>query len=141
MELNSLELAILVDIYEMDLNSGPKINEDNYDLEDKDTTEKRQHFAALLLKLERLGLIWFDGEALTPGGRTHPKYRNRTMIIWTEHIHIREKGILLAEEAKKTVIERAKDKGVVVAGKIYNELKDLTVKTIGEIVSKVFKGE
>jgi len=145
MELSKLEIELLLDIYEMDINLGERINENSYELIEQDPKERRQEFIHYLLKLKRFGRIDFDeSKTFVCGGIRSEKYRTNVVMIWPENIHILEKGIQEVEEAKKTVMDKVKEtakQGVKEIGsKVYDEVKDWTSKTISEYFVKITKG-
>lgn len=141
MKLNELETQILLDIYEMDINHGPRINMNNYELKEAVEKEKRQEFVSYLQKLKRFEYIEYEEDnAFRLGGIRSTKYRTNVCMIWSDEIHISKKGIELVEEIKKTVLEKIKEKSSKGLKVVYEEAKEWGTKTIAEIFTKSMNG-
>ncbi|WP_141432429.1 hypothetical protein [Bacillus sp. 03113] len=86
MELEKIDLDLLKAIYEKDY-KNKKINWFAIGF------ESNNHKAFHLKRLERFDLIELEKNALVPGGRIDLKYGTAIAIVWSEVIHIKEKGI------------------------------------------------
>ncbi len=144
MELKEIEIQILLDIYEMDINIGKKIEYDNYELTEEHFSERKQEFANYLLRLKSFNYIDFDEEKVfIKAGIRSTKYKTNVISIQPEQIHITEKGINYINEIKKTVFDKAKDRikgeSKDIMDKVGCELKDFASKTIAEYFVRLTK--
>ncbi|MCI1593230.1 hypothetical protein [Heyndrickxia oleronia] len=85
MELEKLDLELLKAIYEKD-NHNKSIDWESLNF------ESNNHKAFHLEKLERNGYISIEKNTLIPGGQRDPKYGTAVAMVWSEGIHILEKG-------------------------------------------------
>lgn len=106
--LNKIEVQILMDVYEMDINNGPRINSLKYDLIEADERERKYEIASYLLKMQRLGYINIEQGAFVTGGNINIKYRNNVLMYFDEKLHITEKGIAYVDEIKKQYLIKQK---------------------------------
>lgn len=92
--LTELDINILKGLYELKFNIGENLNYQELGF------ENNQHAAYHLYKLQNLGFIDFDEQALfSTGGMKNEKYNNNVLIIYkNDGVELLEKGI---EEAKK----------------------------------------
>lgn len=91
MELEKIEIELLKAIYEKDYNMK-KIDWKAIGF------ESNNQKAFYLQRLERNNFIQLEQNVLTPGGQRDQKYGTAVAMVWSEGIHILEKGI---EEVKK----------------------------------------
>ena len=98
MELNTLELEMLIDIYDADMLPDMPFEIENYKLTEEDPQKKKHEFTFYLKKLKKLGLIKYEGkEVFVESGSRSTKYNNNVTIICEDKIHIDSKGIKLVE--------------------------------------------
>ncbi len=86
MALDELDIKLLNVIYEKDYNNIP------IDWE-KLNFESNNHKAFHLQRLERNGYVEMDDTVLVPAGRRDPKYGTAIGMIFSDGIHITEKGV------------------------------------------------
>ena len=144
MELSKLEIQILIDVYDADMSASEPINVNNYELTEELVTPKYHEFAFYLLKLKRLEFLDFNESKAFMKGMMNDKYKNNFIMCNGEEIHISERGRLIVEEAKKSALQKIKDKGVDVAkglaGALKDEFNDLFSKTVSEYLKNIGQG-
>ena len=98
MELNTLEIEILIDIYDSDMLPGMAFEMENYKLKEKELKDKKHEFAFYLENLKKFSYIKYDEkEAFLKCGIVSKKYNNDVTMICEDKIHIDSKGIKLVE--------------------------------------------
>jgi hypothetical protein len=107
--LSEIEKKILDDVFEMQINNGPILDINNYDLVEKDNPdykEKWSEFGSYLFKLRSLGYLKFEDKVLTSGGRQNRKYRNNIIGGWTEDLELDKDGIAFVLKERETLKEK-----------------------------------
>ncbi|MGV8983284.1 hypothetical protein [Clostridium sp.] len=98
MKLNTLEIEILIDIYDADMLPGMAFEMENYKLKEKELKDKKHEFAFYLENLKKYSYIKYDEkEAFLKCEIVNNKYNNNITMIFEEKIHIDYKGIKLVE--------------------------------------------
>lgn len=93
MELESVEVDMLMGIYEMDKNNRSTISMKDYPLEEDNFFEQKQEFYSHLNNLRRLHYIEFQDKDFIFGGQLSRKYGTNVQIISCDRIRITGKGI------------------------------------------------
>ncbi|WP_214480983.1 hypothetical protein [Bacillus sp. SM2101] len=97
MVLEQIEKNVLLALYKADYEGGDRPNPVNLGFEGYGN-EIKQHATYHLEKLKDLNLVRFDGSPFTTGGRKHSEYKNNTVLILWEKIHITQTGVSLLEK-------------------------------------------
>lgn len=90
LKLDEIDKKLLKAIYDKDFNNKP-IDWTAFNF------ESNNHKAFHLKRLERFGLVEFEGYVFDTGGKTDPKYGLAIVFVHQEGIHIKEKGIELID--------------------------------------------
>jgi hypothetical protein len=113
LDLEQIDIGLLRGIYEKDF-KNKKINWEEF--------ESNNHKAFHLKRLERLGLIEFEGTVLQPGGQRDRKYGTAVAMVWPEGIHITDKGIELLKKENETIKDKALKESKRIGSIFYNKL-------------------
>jgi hypothetical protein len=125
--LNDVELKILEDIYDMNINNGPRVNINNYDL---NKNKRWKEFYYHLAKLKKLNLVKFDSKAIVNGGHLDREYNNNCQMVFTEELEIQKDGIEFINRERETIKDKIKNEAKDFGTVIYKEAKKSAAKTI-----------
>lgn len=91
MDLEKMEIVLLIAIYEKEYN----FKKIDWEALGFDSNNQKAFY---LQRLERYKLIELESNVLVPGGQRDQKYGTAIAMVWSDGIHITEKGV---EEVKK----------------------------------------
>jgi hypothetical protein len=138
--INELQKRILSDIYDMEFNKGQDIIHIDYGL-----AEENNRYAAVqglvfyIEQLRRLGYLNIeynpDNKYYMSGGGVHSEYKNNVIQIWSDKVHLSDKGIEYIIESRKTKKDKFKE-FIKKRGKIF--LLQLEKETYKIVIAFIF---